>query len=56
MKKAGEILLATLMLSGLYYAIPTPNRKNITRVSANDAANQVVIIADGTDPMPRRRR
>jgi hypothetical protein len=56
MKKAGEVLLATLMLAGLYYTIPTPNRKNVSSVSANDAANQVVIIADGTDPMPRRRR
>lgn len=56
MKKAGEILLATLMLAGMYYAMPTPNRKTINSVSANDAANQIVIIADGTDPMPRRRR
>ena len=49
MKATSQILLTSLALAGIYCAIP----KNSSPVG-NPAirAEQVVVIADGSDPMP----
>ena len=49
MNKVLEVLLTVVALAGLYSAIPTS-----TAPPANSAiqADQVVIVADGSDPMP----
>jgi hypothetical protein len=48
MKKTMEVLLTVLALAGLYSAIPkiNPNHDSRTR------AEQAVMMADGSDPMP----
>jgi len=49
MNKVLEALLTLVVLAGLYCAIPTsgpPARNSAVR------ADQAVIIADGSDPMP----
>ena len=49
MKTSGEVLLAALALAAIYYTIP----KNTTQTSAATIGKaQVVIVADGSDPMP----
>jgi hypothetical protein len=49
MNKVLEVLLTVLALAGLYSAIPT----NVSR-PGNSAirAEQTVLVADGSDPMP----
>jgi hypothetical protein len=53
MNKVLEVLLTVMALAGLYSAIPT----SISR-SGNSAvrAEQAVVVADGSDPMPLCRR
>jgi hypothetical protein len=53
MNKVLEVLLAVVALAWLYNAIPT----SITH-PANSAiqAEQAVVVADGSDPMPLCRR
>jgi hypothetical protein len=53
MNKVLEVLLTVVALAGLYSAIPT----SISR-PGNSAirADQVVVVADGSDPMPLCRR
>ncbi len=49
MHKMSEILLTLLVLAGMYCAISTsvaPVRSPVIR------AQQMVVVADGTDPMP----
>jgi len=49
MKKTAEILLTVLALTGIYCAIPkhaSPVDNGVIR------AEQVVLVADGSDPMP----
>jgi hypothetical protein len=49
MNKVLEILLTALALAGLYSAIPTSNsRPDDSAVRAE----QAVVVADGSDPMP----
>jgi hypothetical protein len=48
MKKSIELLLTVLALAGMYCAIP----KNAVQGSNSVRAQQEVIIADGSDPMP----
>ena len=57
MKKMGEILLAGLILAAMYCSIPVSNPGPLTgnHLIANTTADQVVLIADGTDPMPGKR-
>jgi len=49
MNKVLEVLLTVVALAGLYSAIPTINSH-----SGNSAirAEQAVVVADGSDPMP----
>jgi hypothetical protein len=49
MNKVLEVLLTVVALAGLYCAIPMNNSR-----PANSAvrAEQAVVVADGTDPMP----
>ena len=49
MNKVLEILLTVVALAGLYSAIPTSTSR-----SDNSAirAEQAVVVADGSDPMP----
>ena len=49
MNKVVECLLTVVALAGLYSAIPTNNSR-----PGNSAigAEQVVVVADGSDPMP----
>jgi hypothetical protein len=57
MKKIGEILLAGLILAAMYCSIPASNPNPLTgdHIIANSTADQVVLIADGTSPMPGKR-
>ena len=49
MKTTGEVLLAALALAAIYCAIP----KNASPTgTATIRAEQVVLVADGSDPMP----
>lgn len=49
MNKKVEILLTALALAGLYSAMP----KSVSRSDNSGVrAEQVVIVADGSDPMP----
>ncbi len=48
MKRTLEVLLAGLALAGLYSAIPKSNATN----KAVIGTEQVVLIADGSEPMP----
>jgi hypothetical protein len=49
MKTTVEILLTALALTGMYCAIP----KNVTQASnPGIGAQQMVLVADGSDPMP----
>jgi len=49
MKTTGEVLLAALALAAIYCAVP----KNSSQPSgATIRAAQVVLVADGSDPMP----
>lgn len=53
MKKVLEILLTVLALAGMYSAVP---KSTLQPGSPAVRADQAVIIADGTDPMPLCRR
>lgn len=49
MKTAVEVLLTALALAGMYCAIPTTS----ARVgNPTIGAEQIVLVADGSDPMP----
>ncbi|HTT21397.1 MAG TPA: hypothetical protein VMG82_20880 [Candidatus Sulfotelmatobacter sp.] len=49
MKTTGEVLLAALALAAIYYAVP----KNSSQTgAATIRAEHVVLVADGSDPMP----
>jgi hypothetical protein len=49
MKTTGEILLAALALAAIYCMVP----KNASQAdAATIRAEQVVLVADGSDPMP----
>ncbi|MBI3474675.1 MAG: hypothetical protein HY010_03005 [Acidobacteria bacterium] len=52
MNKAFEVLLTILALAGMYCAIPN----KISPVGTTVRAQQEVMIADGSDPMPLCRR
>jgi hypothetical protein len=53
MNKLLEVLLTVLALAGLYSAIPN----SISRPgNSGIRAEQTVLVADGTDPMPLCRR
>jgi hypothetical protein len=49
MNKATEVLLTVVVLAGLYSAILTSASP---RVNSAIRAEQAVVIADGSDPMP----
>lgn len=49
MNKAPEVLLTLVALAGLYSAIATSNARP---GNSTVQAEQVVVIADGSDPMP----
>lgn len=55
MKKIGEILFAGLILTAMYCSIPASKPLTGNHLIANSTADQVVLIADGTDPMPGKR-
>jgi hypothetical protein len=49
MKRTAEVLLAALALAGMYCAIPkSPDQVTNPRIGAK----QIVLVADGSDPMP----
>jgi hypothetical protein len=49
MNKTAEIVLIALALAGMYCAIP----KNSSRIdNSRIGAEQTVVVADGSDPMP----
>jgi hypothetical protein len=53
MKTTAEIVLTALAFAGMYCAIP----KSFAQVdSSGISAPQVVLVADGSDPMPLCRR
>jgi len=49
MKTPVEILLTALALAGMYCAIP---QNNVPVRSSSIGTEQVVLVADGSDPMP----
>lgn len=53
MNKVVEVLLTVLALVGLYCAIPASNSR---RGNSAVRSGQVVVVADGSDPMPFCRR
>ncbi len=58
MKNTAEIVIATLILGALYFSSPvsSSNRQNRNSVISNSTAGEVLLIADGTDPMPGKKR
>lgn len=58
MKKTAEIVVITVMLAVLYLWSPLShaNQQNRTSVISNSTAGEVLMIADGTDPMPGKKR
>lgn len=52
MKTTGEVLLAALALAAIYCTVPTnPSQTSGPTIRAE----QVVLVADGSDPMPSCR-
>lgn len=49
MKRIAEVLLAALALAGMYCAIP---RRSVQPANPQIGAEQVVLVADGSDPLP----
>jgi hypothetical protein len=49
MKRTAEVLLMALALVGMYCAVPRSSDRVISPVIG---AEQVVLVADGSDPMP----
>jgi hypothetical protein len=49
MKTTGEVLLAALALAAIYCAVP---RNSSQPGAPTIGAEQVVLVADGSDPMP----
>jgi hypothetical protein len=58
MKKTAEIVITTLMLGALYFWSPVSRSDKHSRSSviSNSTAGEVLLIADGTDPMPGKKR
>lgn len=58
MKKTAEILIAALMLIAFYVWSPLAgsNRQNRSSVVRNSTSGELLLIADGTDPMPGKKR
>jgi hypothetical protein len=58
MKTVAEIVITTVMLGVLYFWSPVSNsrRQNPNSVITNSTAGEVLMIADGTDPMPGKKR
>lgn len=58
MTRASQIVITALMLGALYSALPGSNPTPQARdhVIANSTPDQVLMIADGTDPMPIKKR
>jgi hypothetical protein len=52
MSKTVELMLAALALAGMYCAIP---KSSAPAGNSVIQAEQTVLIADGSDPMPLRR-
>jgi hypothetical protein len=57
MTKTSEIVVTALIFTAMYCALPLRNSKapNGTQTLSSGGADQLVIIADGTDPMPIKR-
>ena len=53
MNKVLEVLLTVVALAGLYSAIPT---STVRSGSSAVRADQAVVVADGSDPMPLCRK
>jgi hypothetical protein len=49
MKKIGDVLLIALALAGMYCAIP---KNSDQAANPHLGSQQVVLVADGSDPMP----
>jgi hypothetical protein len=49
MKKIAEIVLTALALAGMYCAIP---KTSDPVINPSIGAEQMVLVADGSDPMP----
>lgn len=49
MKRTVEVLLLALTLAGMYCAIPKSSERV---VNSSIGAEQIVLVADGSDPMP----
>jgi hypothetical protein len=58
MKITTEIVVTTLMLGALYFWSPLSraSQQNRQSVISNSTAGEVLLIADGTDPMPGKKR
>ena len=58
MKTTAEVVITTVMLAALYFWSPLShaNQQNPTSVISNSTAGEVLLIADGTDPLPGKKR
>ena len=57
MRQITEFVLAATVLASLFAAslISSPRGQNRTHAISNATAGEVLMIADGTDPMPKKR-
>ncbi len=58
MQKTAEIVITMLMLGALYCWSPLTRagQQDRNSVISNSTAGEVLLLADGTDPMPGKKR
>ncbi|MBV8893297.1 MAG: hypothetical protein JO266_15220 [Acidobacteria bacterium] len=57
MTKTSEIVITGLILGAMYCALPlrNPNALRSNLIVPNGVPDQVILVADGSDPMPIKR-
>jgi hypothetical protein len=58
MRKTAEIVITAAILGVLYFGSPVlrSTQQHRNSVISNSTAGEVLLIADGTDPMPGKKR
>lgn len=58
MRKTAEIVITAAILGVLYFSSPVlkSTQQHPNSVISNSTAGEVLLIADGTDPMPGKKR
>ena len=55
MRQITEFVLAATVFATLFAASLTSNPRHRTHAISNTTAGEVLMIADGTDPLPKKR-